>query len=127
MRKATIPSGGVFFVRREGNFECWWNLPEDTKKCGGATEHNFRYEVTIWSDGVDKDGFTLDNDAIASYFIKKYEHGKPANDIPSCELISAIAAKDFGEILAEHGLTMVRFKCLVWGSGVAFAGYEWEA
>jgi hypothetical protein len=114
----------MFTIRRNDSFEA--TLAPGTPHCGmgdGQTK-KFNYEawVTIDDDGLDDDGFVIDNKEFQEYFEQQrvLRH--------SCEMVCRDAARHFFKRASGRGRQHIHEVCVrIWGlPEKAYAEYMWK-
>jgi hypothetical protein len=114
----------MFTIRRNGEFDAQLI---GSVHCGLTQGFNrFRYEVEISvdNDGLDNQGFVIDNKAIQEYFDTTYR-GRPTTR--SCEAIARTACEDFKAMLGDRSKHCARVCIRVFGLPTAHIEYDWRS
>jgi hypothetical protein len=109
-----------FTLRREGTFICELS---GSIHCGLLPINEFRYqaEICVTDNGLDSQGFIMDNADIQKYF-----DSIGATDL-SCELLACNTARHFAGVVLNNSHDCVNsVKVVIWGIPTSNAEYVWQ-
>lgn len=112
-------------VNREGKMKVNRRDSTTPSQCGKIGQTTYRYFVAIegTSDGLDENGYLVDNAVIAEYFKETYE--KKGSPCPSCEVMAQDAIEYFRKV-GKSSVKITRVYVRIHGSDISFIEGEWK-